>query len=408
MGIRCADLDVLTGKIVQPGRGVWTADLKLSSDTAPSGQVSIVADGGLTLKGTVVPASSGVAVDVAHVRIVGGAGGLTNDVSGSFESAQASDVLKAITDATGEALSSTISSEVLGVSLDHWHMGVYKASRALDELADFSGVQLGKAITWRVLPDGTIWIGEDTFPALAMPDDAVIEQAFPSEQRTVLGVSVPFLSPGVNLDTVGNINNVEHWITPGSVRTWVIGVDIATQFRSNVRTALNLPAGSPIPAVDKMAFYRAKVDSVASDGSTVDVTPANSKIPPKKNVPLRSPMAGTVVIPKTGGVVLVGWEGADPAKFYAIPAWEPGGGASKVTIGTDALELAGNTYAIPTWDTYATDLETFFDTIGLIPTPVATLPQAAAALNAILAAVQNFKASKAAASDYKSTKVKNG
>jgi hypothetical protein len=278
---------------------------------------------------------------VAHVRIVGGAGGLTNDVSGSFESAQASDVLKAITDATGESLSPTISSEVLGVSLDHWHMGVYKASRALDELADFSGVQLGKAITWRVLPDGTIWIGEDTFPALAMPDDAVIEQEFPSEQRTVLGVSVPFLSPGANLDTVGNVNNVEHWITPGSVRTWVIGVDIATQFRSNVRTALNLPAGSPIPAVDKTVFYRAKVDSVSVNGDavTVDVTPANSKIPPKKNVPLRQPGPGVRFEPKTGGVVLVGWENADPAGLHAVPVWEPGSDSTKVVIKGDLIHL---------------------------------------------------------------------
>lgn len=83
-----------------------------------------------------------------------------------------------------------------------------------------------------------------------------------------------------------------------------------------------------------------------------------------------------------------------------------------VTIDSKAgqtVELNGNTYSLPKWDTFATDLSTMLSTIGnLSPNPPTTLPQALADIAAIINAVNTFRLAMAIAGDYKSAKVKNG
>lgn len=216
----CAGADVLRGHIRLPLRGAWSADLDLDAATVPSGSVTIAFDGGLSLNGAIVPEFTGVSNDRAYARVVGGAGGLSRICSGSYTQAQLRDPLKAAADAGGEAISSTIASAVLGVSLPFWTLGGYTVGGAIEALAGEAAASLGKPINWRFLGDGTLWLGAETYPAKSMPDTDVIIEESPMLRRFTLGVETPSLLPGFDLAELGRVVGVEHWITYESLRSW--------------------------------------------------------------------------------------------------------------------------------------------------------------------------------------------
>ena len=73
------------------------------------------------------------------------------------------------------------------------------------------------------------------------------------------------------------------------------------------------------------------------------------------------------------------------------------------------VQLGGNTYSLPKWDDFATQLDTFINAIaGLTPNPPTTLVQALAYLATIITAANALKTAMAANSDYKSSIAKNG
>lgn len=215
----CGDADVLGMAAHLPGRGAWFAKLTLDTATAPSGQVTIAATGGLTLKGTVI--TGGVFCDVARVYVVGGAGGLrAASPTSAYQNAQLRDPLNAVLKAAGETLSATTSESVLAVLLDFWTVPASRTSLALDGLCRAASAAIGSDVVWRVLDDGTIWMGAETWPAAQLPFGADVLDFFPDEGRYVIGVDTPALLPGVNLDGVGQVAAVDHWLSDDEVRTW--------------------------------------------------------------------------------------------------------------------------------------------------------------------------------------------
>lgn len=204
--------------VTMPQSGAWTASGKLDTSTAPTGAATITCDGGLTLSGTVL--RSGVFLDSAYVWIVGGAGKLAATVSGSFTNAQAGDVLDQIAAESGEVLSDTIAAELRSVSLPLYTLGGASASSALDSLAVALAASLGEAVVWRVLPNGKIWIGSETWPTATLPATDEIRGRNPDLGRVVIGTPTPSLAPGVNLSDVGNVRSVEHWVERSRIRTW--------------------------------------------------------------------------------------------------------------------------------------------------------------------------------------------
>ena len=213
--VTCAGAVVLRGAIHLPTVGPWYADLVLDTATAPSGKVTLAVDGGLSLAGFAVVA--GVFLDAAHVRLVGGAGGWQRLVSAEFRDAHVRDPLGAILQQAGEAQSSTIAASLLTQALASWSIPQSTAATALGLLADAAGVN------WRVLGDGSVWLGAETWPAATLPaGDAIVEQ-WPSDGRFEIGCDVPSLLPGVNLAGVGNVIAVDHVIEPSRVRShaWV-------------------------------------------------------------------------------------------------------------------------------------------------------------------------------------------
>jgi hypothetical protein len=216
--VTCASADVLHGEIHLELRDAWLARFVLDTPTTPSGACLIKAEGGLLLNGFIV--EGGVQLDAAHVFVVGGNGGLAKLVKGAYKDGKLRDPLNAIAKASGETLSSTIADDVLNLSLPAWSLGQQRAGAALDELAAFASVASGSAIGWRILSDGTIWIGAESWPGATLPDDAEVVDYFPAERRTVIAPATPALLPGVNLADVGKVVAVDHWIEPSEVRTW--------------------------------------------------------------------------------------------------------------------------------------------------------------------------------------------
>jgi hypothetical protein len=112
-----------------------------------------------------------------------------------------------------------VSSTVTGVLLSKWTLTARTVARALDELCFAASSALGQPVLWRVLGDGTVWLGFETWPAQQMPVGADVLEQYPAEGRYVIGATTPFLLPGVNLDGVGNVVGADHWVTHEQVRT---------------------------------------------------------------------------------------------------------------------------------------------------------------------------------------------
>jgi hypothetical protein len=192
---------------------------KLDTATPPTGKVTISFVGGLSLSGFVT--IGGVAYDVTHVQLVGGAGGLSKIMTpAAYQNAQLADPLSAIMKQSGESQSATISAALLSVQLPYWSIVASTAARAIDELCGAAAAALGTAVTWRVLGDGTIWIGSETWPAQSMPVGSDLLDAFPAGGRFVIGADTPWLLPGVALSGVGNVGAVDHFFDSHEVRSW--------------------------------------------------------------------------------------------------------------------------------------------------------------------------------------------
>jgi len=219
--VELAGAPVEQGQISMALRGRWVFEGRVTTQKLPAGSVNIVCDGGLTLSGFVDPGASGLFLDSARVRVVGGAGGLGRMVSGSFQFAQLRDPLQAILDASGEQLDIAISENLLGLPLRRWTMVESSCAAALEALAAAASSALGQAVRWRILPTGLLWMGAETWPTISLAKGDAIEWANPLERLVIVAVETPTLAPGVTIADVGRIAGVTHYIEPSKVRTWL-------------------------------------------------------------------------------------------------------------------------------------------------------------------------------------------
>ena len=210
---------VLSGSLTLPRLGVWSALLCLDTVESLPREVEIQW-GELNLRGAVVRA--GIEAGALWCRIVGGKGCLGTSIrSAGFKRPKISAVLDALMDASGEQLSSDISDGFL--------------SRQLDWFALMQGQTVGDALfklaeatssVWRVLPDGSVWMGEETWP-VSKAD---------SEEVEVLGVDMAALRLRARILNASNIfpgqiwegsriDRIEHTICGNSLSSeiWIEG-----------------------------------------------------------------------------------------------------------------------------------------------------------------------------------------
>lgn len=314
--IKANSVPVLSGTIALPLVGVWTADLVLDQVDGTGfdagTRVTIKAEDGVELTGTVSPDRSGTFLDSVHVRVVGGAAGMPTVVQPRAyvqPGAYVRDVLNGIATDSGETLSTTISASLLNTNLTAWAVMSVPAVQALLALIDI----IAPSAHWRILNDGKLWVGEETWTT-ATPEYVELS-ANPSEGVFDLGVDSPSIVPGCTIDGIGKIGRVEHTIEAGKIRTRVL-VYMGAEERG-IRGAVAAMVRQEISGIDYYTFYDAKVQSQSDDGSTVDLQPVDTRLPGMSRVPLRWGLPGVVAKFAPGTMMRLGWDRGNPQYPYA-------------------------------------------------------------------------------------------
>ena len=221
---------VINGEIRMPRVGVWSADLKVDTLALVGigGSVTIVSnDGVFSLVG--VAYREGLYTASLTMRVIGGAGGLGPAPGGVgqnlppkfYQGVTVGYVLTDTLTACGERLSATSDQAVLSTNLKKWTRLGGPGKRAIARLLD------NIATSFRVLPDGSFWVGTDTYPPAVPTQYDLVERHY-GEGRVVIGCTQPFVMPGTLLTlvrsgvtTTENVSNVVHTIKSNSVRSEV-------------------------------------------------------------------------------------------------------------------------------------------------------------------------------------------
>jgi hypothetical protein len=331
-------LSVIEARITLPRSGRWGAELSVDSASTDSltGQVTIDLGGQLQLVGTA--RQVGVHVDLVTMEVVGGAAGLLKQIPAkAYQGVPLSLPLSDALATAGERLSPTSDAGFLSTFLPKW---TRVRSTLQEELLNL--LAKGPAgVVGRILPDGTLWVGVDTFPEVELAAD-LIRTDYNSNQAE-LGVSVPTLLPGVTI--LGRrVEEVTHTITPKEVRTLL-------QFAGAADDPTVEPTTSSTTAdldrvVDRRIrhtrFHRvfpAKVVSQNADG-TLELQPDGDLLPGLSGVPIRPFAPGVLINVAPGSRCGVKFESGDPQQPVAISFESGSGDVTKVSIGAGAADAA--------------------------------------------------------------------
>jgi len=187
-----------------------------------------------------------------------------------------------------------------------------KAGEALRQLAE------ELEAVWRVLPDGEIWIGQESWPEVSPERDLISED--PRGEFAEFGTDSPTLLPGTVLDGK-RVSVVEHRIEPESVRTlvWYESEEAADDGDQMTRAISAIVQGLTAH-VDYYALYPAKVVSQNDDG-TLELRPDDTRLPGLSKIPIRYGIPGLTAKVAAGARILLGFEGGNPHSPIAT-LWE--------------------------------------------------------------------------------------
>lgn len=317
---------VASACLTVPRVGAWVADVDVDSPDELSGAVTLTIDG-RAWRGTV--ARGGVVSGSWRGRVVGGAGGLSTNLPalalrGATLGVVAAEVLRE----AGETPASTAGS--LTAAAPRWHRIAAPASTALADVARATGY------AWRVLADGTIWMGAETW-ATYTPTGAVdVTDERPEGGSVTLAGDVLGIVPGVTLALAGRdtlrVEQVTFLATPREVRAVVVEAGA-----SGLGAAVDAVVRRALRRVDYLARYPARVVGSHADGS-LDVHPDDARVPAAQAVPYRSLPGVTYTVP-TGARVLLGYEGGDPSRPF-VDLWEPTSSVTRITINGGSAKAA--------------------------------------------------------------------
>jgi hypothetical protein len=170
---------VLSGRLVRPLEGRWTATLHVDTDTALAGPVELL-DSDSAFRAVGAVHRGGVHLEAGWVRLVAGTGGLLETVPArAYRGVPARIVVSQLLTEVGETLADDADAALLATLLPSWMRATGAAAGALGRLVTHLGV------TWRAHLEGEIWIGTDAWPTVELEEDPLEE--FPAEGRVELG-----------------------------------------------------------------------------------------------------------------------------------------------------------------------------------------------------------------------------
>jgi hypothetical protein len=334
---RANDLDIVEAHIAMPRTGAWVADLAVAAEDASKFEdrvsVTIKFADGLELAGAVAPGRASEFVGSVGVRVVAGAGGLGKPATAKgYANSKLGDIVNGLLRDAGETLDATADTALLAQIVPAWLVIKQSVGAALS-------VVLGKVVpdaSWRVLPNGKIWIGSESWPDLSSDYDYAVLMRRPADRSAELGVATPLIAPGVNIPDLGRVSHVEHWVSPDAVRS-VVTCE-TEQSKDRMKGALLALARAAVPGIDYLGKYTAKV--VKQSGQKFDVQPDDDRLTGLTDVRLRNGIPGLSVQVTPGSYVLVGWENGDPRKPY-VSLWDGGESVTEITIAATMVNVGG-------------------------------------------------------------------
>ena len=308
---------VLRASVLLPRVGVWVADVTVDTDEDLLGAQDLVVEG-VTLRGAVH--RGGVAYGRWSGRLVGGAAGLPEAVPPVAQytttlGTALADVLRE----AGETLSAT--SADLSRSVTRWHRAAGTGAQAVGDVARAAG------LSWRVLLDGTVWVGAETWATLTPTGVELLDQR-PEVGRYELGgdaAALLSILPGLTLSLPGDgvsvrVGLVEHRLDAGAFRT-VVTAEPTEKPAGRFLDAFSRLVAALTRRVDYQALYPARVAAQRGDG-TLDLIPDDAaRVAPCTGVPIRTGLPGVAVTVPAGARVLLSFEAGDPARPVAT-LWE--------------------------------------------------------------------------------------
>lgn len=301
--------DIISMRLRVPRLGSWhvtECEIGPGDEIATGAAVTILIDG-QSWVGTVTDSHTFTGSTVLH--IVGGAGGFSKKVPAQhYRTPTPELVIRAILTAAGEALDA--SSGIPVVKLPHWVGFEGQASHALTSACEKAGV------TWRVLPNGKVWVGTETWPA-AEPEDVEIQDEDWSDGSIIVAgdsfAQLQKIAPGTVYEG-HRIEQVEHRIDSLRVRTipQISSVDTAArEFLSAIRREM-----------DHALPYPCKVVAQNAD-NTLQLVPEDPRMPRDglDGIPIRTGIPGFDAKVTAGSRVRVCFDNGDRSQPYAT-GWD--------------------------------------------------------------------------------------
>lgn len=322
------DVPCFKADVMRPRIGNWHADLVVNSRKSISGAVTLAIGDSVKLSGYVL--RGGVHHETLYLRVQGGAGGLGTELAPrSYRNVP---VRLALSDAlreAGETLSAKCDPNAIQRFLPAWVRLRQSAGAELGRLRLASGAE-----AWRVLPDGSIWIGAESWQPTRIKYQHV--EFEPQIGRLEFVSDDPIVYPGetwVGEETDGRrISSVRHVVAAEKIRHFVMFEeegDLSDRTKAGLDALLRT---SVQPGIDAAAIYRAKVISQNADG-TLELRPDSSKLPDLSAVPIRSGIPASVKV-AVGARALVQFADGD-LTFPIVTGWE--------ATSADEIALAGGT-----------------------------------------------------------------
>lgn len=319
--------------LLVPRVGQWTADVTLDADAGPSGACSLSLDGRV-YTGHVVRGA--VYAGAWRGRIVGSVGLLADAPATALQGATLALVLRDLAGAVGITLAADTGA--LDAAAPRWHRHTGPASQAVADIARAAGY------AWRVRPDGTLWLGADTWATVTPASPVDVLDELPEAGRVTLAGDTLDIAPGTTLALRGRnpvrVGCVEHRATADDVQTVVV----AEREGGTLLAALERLLSRLTRRVDYTALWPARVVAQQGNGS-LDLVPDSPRVAPCQGVPYRT-LRGLSVDVAAGARVLLGYEGGDPSQPYAL-AWELGSAtAVRVNGGSTRAAREGDSVSV--------------------------------------------------------------
>jgi len=319
--------DIIEADITLPRRGRWSAVVAVDAQAADQllGRVTVdVDDGQLRLVGTAF--RGGAFADQVKLRVVGGNAGMLKQIGPrAYQGVPLRLPLQDALAEVGEALAPTSDAAILDLQLQRWARLRGECMAEVVALLARSGAP--SIVGMRFLPDGTLWVGTETWPEVNIDHDLLVDLHWAGQ--AVIGVEVPTLLPGTTF--LGRkVEQVDHHLGGTEVRTVVTFADTSADTGAEPYPTSQIDRDKVFiqRQLEPARFHRTypgKVVKQNADGS-VEVVIDSPAAPGLSKVPLRAFAPGVAVKVAPGSRCQVVFEEGDPQK-QAAAHWEPGAGA---------------------------------------------------------------------------------